>query len=173
METRGANCAKFRNREFEDLLLSVPIVMFQQFYDRIKLANKEPTTTWHRQYVFAFNDFLLHLIINLFCTCASNFYGNFFHFRAGEEDSSHSADALLRRTGGAAGFALLPRRSRSTIGRHWVPAFLSGTKYSLTVLLMIKGQFQTTHTGWNPINHRLSECGKEIKLKVWTWRSFT
>lgn len=78
METRGANCAKFRNREFEDLLLSVPIVMFQPFYGRIKLANKEPATTWQRQYVCAFDDFILYRIINLFCTCASNLYGNFF-----------------------------------------------------------------------------------------------
>lgn len=49
-----------------------------------------------------------------------------FFCRAGEEDSSHSADVLLRRTGGAAGIAPLPWRSCSTIGWYWISTVLSG-----------------------------------------------
>lgn len=56
-----------------------------------------------------------------------------FFCRAGEEDSSHSADVLLRRTGGAAGIAPLPWRSCSTIGWYWISTVLSGNNFTVTL----------------------------------------
>lgn len=53
---------------------------------------------------------------------------NLWLCRAGEEDSSRSADKELRRAGGVAGTSPLPRRGCITTGRHRIPTLLPGTQ---------------------------------------------